>query len=110
MTPDVAVVIPLNNPLGPADDTVTSPLCSTSTSTCWEKNRMLTWENLMLTWDFFQNAISQHVLKKSHVNMEHLFLMVMDCTIQSLSSMTDNGLKYNIKTCIPVCLANDAGH
>jgi len=33
MTPDVAVVIPLNNPLGPADDTVTAPLCSTSTST-----------------------------------------------------------------------------
>jgi len=27
------VVIPLNNPLGPADDTVTAPLCSTSTST-----------------------------------------------------------------------------
>jgi hypothetical protein len=24
MTPDVAVVIPLNNPLGPADDTVTA--------------------------------------------------------------------------------------
>jgi len=33
MTPDVAVVIPLNNPLGPADDTVTAPLYSTSTST-----------------------------------------------------------------------------
>jgi hypothetical protein len=33
MTPDVAVVIPLNHPLGPADDTVTAPLCSTSTST-----------------------------------------------------------------------------
>jgi len=31
MTPDVAVVIPLNNPLGPADDTVTAPLWSTST-------------------------------------------------------------------------------
>ena len=27
-----------------------------------------------------------------------------------LSSVTDNGLKYNIKPCIPVCLANDAGH
>ncbi len=27
-----------------------------------------------------------------------------------LSSVTDNGLKCNIKTCIPVCLANDAGH
>ena len=27
MTPDVAVVIPLNNPLGPADDTVTATLC-----------------------------------------------------------------------------------
>jgi hypothetical protein len=24
MTPDVAVVIPLNNPVGPADDTVTA--------------------------------------------------------------------------------------
>ena len=29
----MAVVIPVNNPLGPADDTVTAPLCSTSTST-----------------------------------------------------------------------------
>ena len=29
----MAVVIPLNNPLGPADDTVTATLCSTSTST-----------------------------------------------------------------------------
>ena len=29
----MAVVIPLNNPLGPADDTVTAFLCSTSTST-----------------------------------------------------------------------------
>ena len=29
----MAVVTPLNNPLGPADDTVTAPLCSTSTST-----------------------------------------------------------------------------
>jgi hypothetical protein len=30
MTPDVAVVIPLNNPVGPADDTVTAeyPLLS----------------------------------------------------------------------------------
>ena len=27
-----------------------------------------------------------------------------------LSSVTDNGLKYNIKPCIPVCLTNDAGH
>jgi len=24
--------------------------------------------------------------------------------------VTDNGLEYNLKTCIPVCLANDAGH
>jgi len=27
-----------------------------------------------------------------------------------LSSVTDNGLKYNLKPCIPVCLTNDAGH
>ena len=27
-----------------------------------------------------------------------------------LPCVTDNGLKYNIKPCIPVCLANDAGH
>ena len=27
-----------------------------------------------------------------------------------LSSVTDNGLKYNIKPCIPVCLTNDVGH
>jgi len=27
-----------------------------------------------------------------------------------LSCVTDNGLEYNLKTCIPVCLANDAGH
>ena len=27
-----------------------------------------------------------------------------------LSSVTDNGLKYNLKPCIPVYLANDAGH
>ena len=36
MTYDVAVVIPLNNPLGTADDTVTVPLCSTSTSSTVE--------------------------------------------------------------------------
>jgi len=56
---------------------------------------MLTWENLMSTWDFFPNMMlgkkshvdvgkshvnmgffSEHdVGKKSHVNMEHLFLM-----------------------------------
>jgi hypothetical protein len=24
--------------------------------------------------------------------------------------VTDNGLEYNLKTYIPVCLANDAGH
>ena len=27
-----------------------------------------------------------------------------------LSCVTDNGLQYNLKTCIPVCLTNDAGH
>jgi hypothetical protein len=27
-----------------------------------------------------------------------------------LPSVTDNGLKYNLKPCIPVYLANDAGH
>ncbi len=63
---------------------------------CWENNPMLTWEDLMSTWDFFQNAMlgkkchvdipcqhgtshvnmaffSQHGI--DHVNMEHLFLM-----------------------------------
>ena len=57
--------------------------------------------NLMSTWDFFQNDIvgkkshvdirfshvnmgffSQHgILKKSHVNMEHLFLMTLNARV-----------------------------
>ena len=43
---------------------------------CWENNPMLTWEDLMSTWDFFQNAMlgkKCHVdMRFSHVNMGHL--------------------------------------
>jgi len=40
-TPDVAVVISLNNFLGPVDDTVTAQKCSTSTSTCRRASQAL---------------------------------------------------------------------
>ena len=38
MTPDVAVVIPLKLVYTPVDDTVTAPLCTTSTSTIGSEN------------------------------------------------------------------------
>ncbi len=36
----------------------------------WEKNRMLTWENLMLTCDFFQNAMlgKNRMLRKNRMS------------------------------------------
>ena len=45
------------------------------------------------------------------INNQHTLKTVSRCV--SLFYVIDtgsNGLKYNIKTCIPVCLANDAGH